>query len=179
MTDRNFRRALVHVLECEGGYNDIKSDKGGATNFGISLRFLKLVEADINDDGHLNAEDIRALSIDTAGALYEEHFWNHYKLGRIKSQELSAKMFDIFVNMRGRTAAKVCQRALEDCGNNLIIDGILGKVSFGLLNEEMDKRAERLMAYIRYQQAAVYHRIVANDPTQVKFLKGWLNRAKK
>lgn len=178
MSDKNFEKALETVFEHEGGYNDVKGDKGGATNYGISLRFLKLADEDIDGDGHVDANDIRALTLESAAGLYKEHFWDHYKLARVETLQLSTKMLDIFVNMRGRTAAKVCQRALEDCGHNLAVDGILGRISFGLLNEEMDRRAERLIDYIRHQQAAVYRRIVQNNPTQEKFLRGWLNRAK-
>lgn len=178
MSNEHFEKALETVFAHEGGYNDVKGDKGGATNYGISLRFLKLADEDIDGDGHVDADDIRALTLESAAALYKEHFWDHYKLYRVDTLELSTKMLDIFVNMRGRTAAKVCQRALEDCGHSLAVDGILGRVSFGLLNEEMDRRAERLMDYVRYQQANVYRRIVEHDPTQRKFIKGWLNRAK-
>lgn len=177
MSDENFKKALETVFEHEGGYNDVKGDKGGATNYGISLRFLKLANEDIDGDGHVDANDIRALTLESATRVYKEYFWDHYKLVRVENLKLSTKMLDIFVNMRGRTAAKVCQRALKDCGHTLLIDGILGGISFGLLNSEMGRNGEQLMEHIRNQQANVYRKIVQNNPTQGKFLKGWLNRA--
>ena len=36
----NFQNAVKKVIQMEGGYNDIKEDRGGATNYGISLNFL-------------------------------------------------------------------------------------------------------------------------------------------
>ena len=40
MTQR-FIKAIQYVLEHEGLLNDVKNDKGGITNYGISLSFLK------------------------------------------------------------------------------------------------------------------------------------------
>ena len=37
----HFEKAVEKVLEHEGGYVDHKADPGGATNYGISLRFVK------------------------------------------------------------------------------------------------------------------------------------------
>jgi lysozyme family protein len=179
MTDNNFKKALESVLISEGGFNDIKEDKGGATNFGISLRLLQLIDKDITRDGHIDRDDILALTKDSAGGIYKEIFWDHYRLSKIDSQELATKMFDMFVNMRGQMAAKICQSALIDCGRTLVVDGSLGNISFGLLNTEMATNGVVLMNHIREQQANVYRRIVENDSTQQKFLKGWLNRAKK
>ena len=42
----NFESAIKKTLKHEGGYNEVKGDAGGATNFGISLRFLKSIFKD-------------------------------------------------------------------------------------------------------------------------------------
>ena len=53
---KKFEEAWSYVKENEGGYVNDKNDKGGATKYGVSLRFLKGLErdeGDINGDGEL------------------------------------------------------------------------------------------------------------------------------
>ena len=73
----HFDDALAHVLGNEGGYNDIDNDKGGATNFGISLRFLQLADEDLDGNGHVDVNDIRNITRLQAEVLYREYFWEH------------------------------------------------------------------------------------------------------
>ena len=50
-----FTAAVARVLEHEGGFVDDPVDPGGATNWGISLRYLKKAGAvDANVDGWLD-----------------------------------------------------------------------------------------------------------------------------
>ena len=55
MSDEVWKRAADHVLKVEGGYVDDANDAGGATNWGISLRFVKQsgVDLDIDGDGDI------------------------------------------------------------------------------------------------------------------------------
>lgn len=64
MSDEVWKRAADHVLKVEGGYVDDPNDAGGATNWGISLRFVKQsgVDLDIDGDGDIDAEDMKALT---------------------------------------------------------------------------------------------------------------------
>ena len=45
----NFEKAHEFTSRWEGGYVNHAADPGGATNFGISLRFLKSQGLDIGD----------------------------------------------------------------------------------------------------------------------------------
>ena len=83
----------------------------------------------------------------------------------------------MFVNMRGKTAAKICQRALNRYGYLTQVDGILGTKSIALINTE-SLHIEQFRDLIREEQADVYVRICENDPSQIKFLRGWLSRAR-
>ena len=52
MTQSRFDTAFRHLLGEEGGYVNHPADRGGATNWGISLRFLKAEgKIDANRDG--------------------------------------------------------------------------------------------------------------------------------
>lgn len=179
MTDTYFDNAIEHVLTNEGGYNDIEDDLGGATNFGISLRFLKLAEEDIDGDGHIDAKDIHSIDRKTAKEIYKTYFWDHYKLEKVNSLTIATKMLDMFVNMRGKTAAKICQRALINVGFELNIDGILGTISFTRINSAIITLPNSFGNQICLEQQDVYVRICENNPSQIKFLRGWLKRARR
>jgi lysozyme family protein len=100
----NFAMAIKRLLEHEGGYTE---DHVGATNFGITLRSL---DVDIDLDGDIDADDIRAMTIEDAKAFYFRTWWIRYKYDRIYSDEIAAKVFDLAVNMGARQAAKIVQK---------------------------------------------------------------------
>ena len=181
-----FDSAFKNLMYWEGGdkYHEIKGDSGGATKYGISLRFIKnlpLDDSDINHDGHVTALDIEALDESTSKAFYRKYFWFHYQLGNIETEQVASKIFTIFVNMRGRTAAKVVQRALASCKvRGIKEDGRLGPLSFAAINEvtcDCSLTAMYLTA-LRAHQESVYRLIAARNSTQTKFLNGWIKRAR-
>tara|TARA_R110001606_G_C15220230_1_gene633946 strand:- start:384 stop:917 length:534 start_codon:yes stop_codon:yes gene_type:complete len=173
----HFKTALADVLKHEGGYVDHQNDNGGATAFGISLRFLSALPAlagDVNGDGHVNKDDVKALSIEDADTLYEKEFWLHYRLDEVTEEMIAVKLMNFFVNMRGKTAALIAQRAANDLGAGLVEDGILGSKSIAVLNE---LEAMPLLVCIKYQAWQVYKAIVVNTPSQAVFINGWRKRA--
>lgn len=175
----NFRSAIAFVLKNEGGYSNDKNDNGGATNFGISTRFLKLINKDIDGDGHVTSKDVKALTENRSIELYREYFWDHYRLNELRDVTISTKALDLFVNMRGISAGKILQRACNNCGAALKVDGIPGSKTLNSLNSIslFGVTKEQLLSEIRKEQADFYHAIVKADKTQKKFLKGWLARA--
>lgn len=175
----NFNNAILFVLGNEGGYSNDKNDKGGATNFGISTRFLKQIDKDVDGNGHVNKKDVEALTKDASIELYREYFWDYYRLGELRDLLISRKALDLFVNMRGKAAAKILQKACNRCGATLKIDGILGTRSINSINSLslFGITREQLLAEIRIGQADLYKAIVKANKTQSKFLKGWLARA--
>jgi lysozyme family protein len=57
------------ILKAEGGFVDDASDRGGATNYGITQATLSLW---IGRDA--TVDDVRNLSVDTARAIYREKY---------------------------------------------------------------------------------------------------------
>ncbi len=172
-----FDIALGDVLAHEGGFVDRAEDKGGATNYGISLRFLRTLPAlagDITNDGHVTTQDIETMTVDTARVFYRRYFWEHYRLGEIHDLDVATKLFNFFVNMRGKTAALIAQRAVNDLGHNLYLDGIAGSKTLAAINA---CAPGELLVCIKWRAWQVYREIIATTPSQAVFANGWRKRA--
>lgn len=174
----NFFKALEIVMVHEGGFVDDARDPGGATQFGISLRFLRAQGDDVGDidgDGDVDADDIRALTPITAGAFYKTQFWDRFAYGDLLEQAVAEKVFDLAVNMGPSAAHKCVQRALRAHGFELVDDGILGSISRSMINAAF---GQELVRALRSEAAGYYRSLVAAAPAKrLPFLKGWLNRA--
>lgn len=172
MTNR-FLKAMPHIFLHEGGFNDIKEDAGGATNYGISLMFLKQIDHDVDGDGDVDWLDIKALTKEEAQELYWDNFWK--PLYDRVSEKIGIKLFDTSINAGHSRSHSILQQALKSLGStSIIVDGVIGKQTL----DELSKYSETqvLKAYCE-AQLNFYKGIVAKKPNQAKFLKGWTNRA--
>jgi lysozyme family protein len=177
----SFERAIPIVLVHEGGYVNDPADPGGATNFGVSLRYLISCgglkfhpELDLNHDGKLDYLDIRAMSKDQAVAVYRRDWWDAEHYGNIADDDCATKVFDLSVNMGHIRAHKLAQTACRACGQNILPDGKLGPLSIAAINH-----CEPLcfLFHIRDNAALFYRSLAARNPKLSKFLPGWLRRA--
>lgn len=168
----NFENAVKKVIEMEGGYNDIKEDRGGATNYGISLNFLRSKDEDIDDDGDVDWVDIKNLTEKEAIDLYKKYFWN--QLYDELSRSISEKVFTVGVNMGVRIGVKLLQRALNSLGSQLSEDGIIGNKT---ILESKKYSVDKLLIRFVEKQLDYYISIIIRRPSQIKFLRGWKNRA--
>jgi lysozyme family protein len=167
---REFNDYFEVILEHEGGFSDHSADPGGATNYGISLLFLKdlsLEDGDIDGDGDIDRDDILALTIEDSKELYHKFFWNPLRLDGLLSEELKLHLFDHGVNAGTKTAVKLLQRIL-----GLQDDGVIGKDTTRVANSFQEDIIER------YKQARkdYYSRIIERNPKLEVFRKGWFRR---
>ena len=166
--------AIDWVMSHEGGWSDNPADPGGATNYGISLRWLKAAGWDVDQDGDIDAADIAALTPDGARRIYHAEFWERLNLERVTSGLVARKVLDLFVNMGDRQAVLIIQRAAKAVGAPLDEDGIWGPLTLGSLNSYP---SSELLAAIRSEAAGFYRLLAAIRPALAVFLRGWLTRA--
>lgn len=192
-----FSDAIGYVLDNEGGYSEHPSDPGGETFWGISLRYLKGTgeHGDIDEDGDIDADDIRAMTMADAEGFYFRDFWTPLKLDKVESQAVATRVFDMAVNMGLRAAVKIAQKAANAFqravspepeegeerkfapGPNLKIDGRLGKKTLARLNDLGGIDPIAFMVVLREKHAAFYKALVKKNPSLRVFLNGWLRRA--
>lgn len=167
----NFEKAHEFVSRWEGGYVNHAADPGGATNFGISLRFLKQQGLDIGDidgDGDIDAEDIRKLTAKDAAAIMKREFWDGLGLDDLGKQLCAIVLYDTAVNMGSSYARKLLQKAL-----GLRQDGVWGPVTWSALRVCDDRKTALAICHLR---RARYHELAEGRPELRAFLRGWLRR---
>jgi|SRR5271157_1584796 len=148
-----FDLAIQVVLRNEGGLVEDSADPGGLTNYGISQKSYPSL-------------DIRNLTRAQAMEIYLRDFW---KFDGILDQPVATKVFDATVNM-GHIAIKILQRIL-----GVSDDGVYGPTTEKAVNV---MNPGVLLGRFRTALVDHYEAIVAANPSQAKFLDGWLRRAR-
>jgi lysozyme family protein len=167
---REFSDYFKVILKHEGGFVNNPSDPGGSTEYGISLLFLKgldLADGDVDHDGTIDADDIKALTVDEASILYQKYFWTPMNLDGIIDEDLKLNLFDQGVNSGTRTAIKILQRLL-----NLQDDGAIGPNTTNATNSYSGD----IIADYKTARENYYLAIIQRNPKLMVFKTGWFNR---
>lgn len=146
-----FEDVIDYLIDDEGGYVNDPVDKGGETKYGISKRSYPNV-------------DIKNLTLQQARDIYKKDFWEAIRADQLPSG-INYMVFDMAVNHGHSNASKMLQRVakVED-------DGRIGPKTIEAAKsvDKLDLAIERVMFFIS---------ICVKNPSQIKFLRGWVNRA--
>lgn len=169
-----FEKAVIHVFEKEGGYTDgisgaSRFDRGGATNWGITLDTLKVARNNYT----LTARDVQSLTLGEARDIYRALYWDPLKLDLCENEMLCVLLFDQAVNRGVGACARDIQHTLNALGYRLAVDGDIGPKTMQALNRT-DPTAFAVEFISQAQDS--YVNIVVKRPDQLVFLRGWINR---
>lgn len=169
----NFEKALKYVLVNEGGakFTQTKFDRGGATRWGITQATLSRFLG-----RPATVQEVKELSEDDASLIYWEYYWLPMGLPGIERNSIATCLFDMGVVRGIGVPPKYAQEICNKFGAKLVVDGQIGPKTIKALNE-IDEQTFVYGFSHRAEQG--FKAIAAKNPTQEKFLKGWLNRAKK
>lgn len=159
--------ALPIIFHLEGGFANKPRDPGGATKYGISLRFLREHGIDLNGDGQTTEADIEALTIEKAEDLYYRYFWLPVKAEEMPSFTLSVLLFDAAVNQGPGTAVKILQKTA-----GVAEDGVVGPQTLAAVKRAHTARPFDFYATFLRRRARRY---MENENFDV-FGDGWLQR---
>lgn len=165
----DFDTAYNLVKRSEGGYQALPEDKGNynslgelvGTNWGVSApKYERLIGRPPTK------ADMQNMPAWRARQAFKNDEWNRIKGDTIKSQELANIFFDGVVN-HGR-GVWLMQDVL----------GVTKDNKFGSETHNAILKADQKKLHDAYKERRIkyYHQIVEDDPTQERFLKGWLNR---
>lgn len=180
----NFKLFQDKILQIEGGYNDsfglaeayTDDDRLIGVNRGITARTLE------NYLGRrASAEEMKNLSRRLALKIYEEEYWNRYRLNEFLSQELAELVADSIIqhgpgNANDIGGVTILQEALNDLGEDLKVDGRLGPLTVAAANRQSGLNGAALYNIIREDRIAYYKELALSDPAMAPNLTGWLNR---
>ena len=160
------------IVRREGSrFTNDPADHGGPTKFGITLRDLR----EWRHDPNLRADDVEALEEDEARAIYRARYIEGPGFLAIADDWLRAFIVDAGVLQGPRNAVKFLQRAL-----NVPSDGVLGPVTLAALAGADLTHLRRAVLRERVQHLLACALVdVPPDvvsSTNLKFLRGWMNR---
>lgn len=191
-----YKVSKANTLGHEGGFANVKGDRGGRTWRGVAeaiwgdsyseiFQILNMAATRFPDDiksretwlyAHEHLEDL-------VDMFYRTEFWDQQEMGLLPWQSVADKLFDAAVNCGPQEIGFILQRCLNMANRNELDwgdikeDGWIGPVTRRNLATLIDKRGlfktEVLIAMEHFQ---TYRAIVRNDPTQEKFFWGWFNR---
>lgn len=165
---------IAGVIATEGGYVNNPNDKGGETNFGITVAVARA-------NGYTGP--MKSMPKSVAESIYRKRYVVDPKFDQVAalSASVAEELIDTGVNMGPVKAAEFLQRWLNGFGvegKDLVVDGKLGPASLTALKTFLQKRGtdgERvLLRGLNGSQAARYLDLTESNKTQRTFLYGWV-----
>jgi lysozyme family protein len=152
--------AMPYLLKHEGGWANVRQDRGGPTMHGITLAVAQQF-------GIMTEDDLRNISDADVLRIYRAGYW---KFDGVQDQRVATKAFDLCVNFGDGTEIRMLQGIVGTTQ-----DGAYGPATEAAINA-MDP--DHLIQAISDAAVARYDEIAARNPNDEVFLHGWLARAK-
>lgn len=173
--DDYFNEVLVH----EGGYVNDPADRGGETNYGITAATARAA-------GYNGS--MKDIPIEKVKDIYRKEYWLKIKgpeLSRLHP-DITSELFKAAVNCGVTRASKWFQRTtnlfIKDSNELIAVDGVIGPKTIAAFDKasefELHTNAESYIindAFLHYV-GGHYIGLAERNPSQKKFIKGWLNR---
>lgn len=121
---KTVEQIAADIISREGGYVNDPDDPGGPTKYGVTLHTMRRLGIDLTGDGRITALDVRRLTRTKAKDVFIEHYFKGPGLSGLP-KVLQPSVFDMYVNA-GSNAIRILQRPLNEMGDDLVVDGVLG-----------------------------------------------------
>ena len=155
------------VLEHEGGFVNDPLDRGGATNKGVTIAVWKAQGYDKDGDDDIDVVDLKLITEADAIMIMKKNYWDRWKADQIKNQAIANTLVD-WVWGSGAWGIKIPQRIL-----GVKDDGVVGIKTLEAINKQNPNKFLEKLYLARFN---FLDGIVASNPSQKRFIKGWKNR---
>jgi lysozyme family protein len=168
MSQQRFEESLRFVLKWEGStFTNHPADRGGPTRYGIIQREY---DAFRRRQG-LPVRSVESIAMDEVRTIYRNQYWNVVE-GDPAPTLIDSVLFDTGVLMGTGRAVRFLQTAL-----GVSADGEIGPITRAALSRiAAAGGAGGLLTRILNLREARLRSIVAANPSQQVFLRGWMNR---
>lgn len=158
----NINLLIPKILQWEGKFVNDPTDRGGATNKGVTIATFKTVFGK-----NKTVEDLKAMTDEQFMTVLRRYYWNRWLADKIQNQSIADILVD-FCWASGKWGIIIPQRIL-----NVESDGIVGPKTITALNNQDQAEFHKLVKQARF---TFINSIILHDPSQEKFHKGWNNR---
>lgn len=174
----NFEPVIDEILRKEQGYVDHPADRGGPTNWGITVAVARR-------NGYQG--EMRDMPVGLARAIYRHRYIVEpgFDLVAKLDAALASELIDTGVNMGPGRASEFLQRCLNVFNADgsryadVPVDGRIGPVTLGALKAFLRWRGARgtqvLLKALNCVQGVRYIEIAENNPSQEAFTFGWFD----
>ncbi len=169
---KDFQEVVDKIINLEKGYVNDSADKGGETNYGITLAVAR-------DNGYLGP--MRDMPRSLAESIYLKRYIKEPKFDQIFAldNKIGMELIDTGVNMGPSRASEFLQRWLNAFSEErLFVDGRLGNLTISCFRNFLLKRGELgrsvMFRALNGIQAVRYLEITEKDPSQKRFVFGWI-----
>lgn len=149
---------IPKLLKYEGGFVEDPTDKGGATNKGVTLATWKKVGYDKDGDKDIDRDDVKLISIEDATMVCKKNFWDRWRADEIINQSVAETLVE-WVWGSGAWGIKLPQRLL-----GLKEDGSVGPITLAAVNNH---NQAQLHEKIRLAKISFIDGIVNNSVTDL------------
>ncbi|WP_347313275.1 holin-associated N-acetylmuramidase [Defluviimonas sp. SAOS-178_SWC] len=170
------------IVAREGGFVNDPDDPGGATKFGVTIGTMRRLGLDLTGDGRVTEADVRRLTRAKAEDIFIQHYFRGPGLAELP-EALQASVFDMYVNA-GANAVKILQHLLNDMGNDLTVDGVLGPITLAAAHRAAGNAPHLLADAYGIARRNYYYRLADTRPSSRKYARrkdggkgGWITRA--
>lgn len=157
----NFDLYAPSLKRWEGGFVNDPADPGGATNMGVTIGTFRTYFG-----RNRTVQDLKNIT-PAQWRLIMKTYWDRCKADDIRNQSVAEMLVDWHVNA-GYNAIKKTQAAF-----GLKTDGIVGPKTLAALN---GPDSELVFNRLKNARTSYYQRLVNENGSLRKFLRGWLNR---
>lgn len=171
---------LGGIYAVEGGYVNDKADRGGATNYGVTEKVARA--AGYRGDMRFFPKHCDGPQTACADAIYLRDYIQRPGFMAVIEIEpaVGHELVDTGVNMGPARPIRWFEQSLADLGQAVPINGRIDTddiIAYRVLQQRKGAPTTcvQMLARLDARQEATYRTIVRKNPSQARFLKGWLN----
>lgn len=178
--NKSIEQIINDVIAIEGGYTNNPDDKGGPTNFGITLSTYKTIKP------YATANDVKNMTRQEAVEIYKKQYLINTNVILIYdvSPNIMECVFDATVNMGTAFAVKTLQRCLnvfnlqQKIYPDIVVDGAIGNKTISSLKAFLSYRGQQgedtILKAMKCIRGNRYIELAEQRAGNESFIYGWI-----